>query len=559
MNGFKSDVVKYIICGLLVFSIGLFIGNSLNSNSIGKIQGYLLGASTEDEDDDYDENATDSNATDSNATDSNATDCNATSGDVCDNCSDGEDDDIVYLDNISFKRDYGTAGDTIYLDIETYGAKLNGITITLTNTKTNASYSIPVKNLDKSPYIILPKYLSTSTYEITDVLLTGINSDDTTFSRHYSSSNGNNTYSLDFSSIIKVTALENVTPISMSSIGIKTNKVALGDRVELELKTNVEILSGELIFINSKSEKMSVNLYARGENFFYIPSNVRTGKYKLSEVYLVAENSSVRYTLDGYKGTKKYNFNIELEVVSSNDAKYVYNNEDINNEIITKIYNSEVGSTITINTNTNTIIKEELFDSIKGKKKKLVINNSNNQMIFEGKNIKNSKTIDVSIEINKVEENSDIYKLVKEGYIISFADNGDLPGNALIRIKSNDELTKLYGEDKINIYYFNKNSNKFSLINSSIKKTSDGYYEFNINHNSEYLMTNKKLDDSLLTVVSDDNVVGFQLSKKSQLLLISVGVIVVIAIGVVLAITNKKKNKVEENTNKDEFKNIVKF
>lgn len=69
-------------------------------------------------------------------------------------------------------------------------------------------------------------------------------------------------------------------------------------------------------------------------------------------------------------------------------------------------------------------------------------------------------------------------------------------------------------------------------------------------------MTNKKLDDSLLTVVSDDNVVGFQLSKKSQLLLISVGVIVVIAIGVVLAITNKKKNKVEENTNKDEFKNI---
>ena len=282
MNGFKSDVVKYIICGLLVFSIGLFIGNSLNSNSIGKIQGYLLGASAKDEDDDYDENATDSNATDSNATDSNATDCNATSGDVCDNCSDGEDDDIVYLDNISFKRDYGTAGDTIYLDIETYGAKLNGITITLTNTKTNASYSIPVKNLDKSPYIILPKYLSTSTYEITDVLLTGINSDDTTFSRHYSSSNGNNTYSLDFSSIIKVTALENVTPISMSSIGIKTNKVALGDRVELELKTNVEILSGELIFINSKSEKMSVNLYARGENFFYIPSNVRTGKYKLS-------------------------------------------------------------------------------------------------------------------------------------------------------------------------------------------------------------------------------------------------------------------------------------
>lgn len=558
MDRFKSDVIKYIICGLLIFSIGLFVGNTLNNGKITKIQGYLLGAFSSDDEND-DENATDSNATDSNATDSNATDCNATSSDVCDDCDfdddeDDEEDDIIYLDSISFKEKSVKAGDIVYLDINTYGAKLNGVMLTIMNMSTNANYSISVKDINREPYIIIPKYLPSASYEITDVLLTGINSDNTTFSRHYSSSNENNTYSLDFSSSIYITALENLKPITINDIGINVNKVALGDKVDLILKIDDELYSGKLVFTNNNNETMSASIYPSKNSYFYVPSNAKIGKYKLTEVSLISENGSVVYTLDGSKGTKKYNFNIEIEVVSSTNDKYIYNNEDINNEIITKIYNSENRSTITINTDTNTIVKEELFDSIKGKNKKLVINNGNNQIIFEGKNIKNSKTIDVSIELNKIDKNSDMNKLVNEGYVINFADNGDLPGKALVRIKTNDELSKLFGDDKINVYYFNKNIKKFSLIDVGIKKTNDDYYEFNIDHNSEYLMINKKLDDSLVTVISDDNVVDFQLSKKSQFLLIGVGILVVIAVGVFLSITNKKKNNIENNTIEDKTK-----
>lgn len=558
MDRFKSDVIKYIICGLLIFSVGLFVGNTLNNGKITKIQGYLLGAFSSNGEND-DENATDSNATDSNATDSNATDCNATSSDVCDDCDFDdeeydEEDDIIYLDSISFKEKRVKAGDIVYLDINTYGAKLNGVMLTIMNMSTSANYSISVKDINREPYIIIPKYLPSASYEITDVLLTGINSDNTTFSRHYSSSNENNTYSLDFSSSIYITALENLKPITINDISINVNKVALGDKVDLNLKTDDELYSGKLVFTNNKNETMSASIYPSKSSYFYIPSNAKTGKYKLTEVSLISENGSVVYTLDGSKGTKKYNFNIEIEVVSSTNDKYIYNNEDINNEIITKIYNSENRSTITINTDTNTIVKEELFDSIKGKNKKLVINNGNNQIIFEGKNIKNSKTIDVSIELNKIDKNSDMNKLVNEGYVINFADNGDLPGEALVRIKTNDELSKLFGEDEINIYYFNKNVKKFSLIDVGIKKTNDDYYEFNIDHNSEYLMINKKLDDSLVTIISDDNVVDFQLSKKSQFLLIGVGILVVIAVGVFLAITNKKKNNTENNTIEDKTK-----
>lgn len=555
MDRFKSDVIKYIICGLLIFSIGLFVGNTLNNGKITKIQGYLLGAFSSDDEND-DENATDSNATDSNATDSNATDCNATSSDVCDDCDfdDDDEDDIIYLDSISFKEKSVKAGDIVYLDINTYGAKLNGVMLTIMNMSTNANYSISVKDINREPYIIIPKYLPSASYEITDVLLTGINSDNTTFSRHYSSSNENNTYSLDFSSSIYITALENLKPITINDIGINVNKVALGDKVDLILKIDDELYSGKLVFTNNNNETMSASIYPSKNSYFYVPSNAKIGKYKLTEVSLISENGSVVYTLDGSKGTKKYNFNIEIEVVSSTNDKYIYNNEDINNEIITKIYNSENRSTITINTDTNTIVKEELFDSIKGKNKKLVINNGNNQIIFEGKNIKNSKTIDVSIELNKIDKNSDMNKLVNEGYVINFADNGDLPGKALVRIKTNDELSKLFGDDKINVYYFNKNIKKFSLIDVGIKKTNDDYYEFNIDHNSEYLMINKKLDDSLVTVISDDNVVDFQLSKKSQFLLIGVGILVVIAVGVFLSITNKKKNNIENNTIEDKTK-----
>lgn len=558
MDRFKSDVIKYIICGLLIFSVGLFVGNTLNNGKITKIQGYLLGAFSSNGEND-DENATDSNATDSNATDSNATDCNATSSDVCDDCDFDdeeydEEDDIIYLDSISFKEKRVKAGDIVYLDINTYGAKLNGVMLTIMNMSTSANYSISVKDINREPYIIIPKYLPSASYEITDVLLTGINSDNTTFSRHYSSSNENNTYSLDFSSSIYITALENLKPITINDISINVNKVALGDKVDLNLKTDDELYSGKLVFTNNKNETMSTSIYPSKSSYFYIPSNAKTGKYKLTEVSLISENGSVVYTLDGSKGTKKYNFNIEIEVVSSTNDKYIYNNEDINNEIITKIYNSENRSTITINTDTNTIVKEELFEAIKGKYKKLVINNGNNQIIFEGKNIRNSKTIDVSIELNKIDKNSDMNKLVNEGYVINFADNGDLPGKALVRIKTNDELSKLFGEDKINVYYFDKNVKMFSLIDVGIKKTNDDYYEFNIDHNSEYLMINKKLDDSLVTVISDDNVVDFQLSKKSQFLLIGVGILVVIAVGVFLAITNKKKNNTENNTIEDKTK-----
>lgn len=558
MDRFKSDVIKYIICGLLIFSVGLFVGNTLNNGKITKIQGYLLGAFSSNGEND-DENATDSNATDSNATDSNATDCNATSSDVCDDCDFDdeeydEEDDIIYLDSISFKEKRVKAGDIVYLDINTYGAKLNGVMLTIMNMSTSANYSISVKDINREPYIIIPKYLPSASYEITDVLLTGINSDNTTFSRHYSSSNENNTYSLDFSSSIYITALENLKPITINDISINVNKVALGDKVDLILKTDDELYSGKLLFTNNKNETMSTSIYPSKSSYFYIPSNAKTGKYKLTEVSLISENGSVVYTLDGSKGTKKYNFNIEIEVVSSTNDKYIYNNEDINNEIITKIYNSENRSTITINTDTNTIVKEELFEAIKGKYKKLVINNGNNQIIFEGKNIRNSKTIDVSIELNKIDKNSDMNKLVNEGYVINFADNGDLPGEALVRIKTNDELSKLFGEDEINIYYFNKNVKKFYLIDVGIKKTNDDYYEFNIDHNSEYLMINKKLDDSLVTIISDDNVVDFQLSKKSQFLLIGVGILVVIAVGVFLAITNKKKNNTENNTIEDKTK-----
>ena len=84
--------------------------------------------------------------------------------------------------------------------------------------------------------------------------------------------------------------------------------------------------------------------------------------------------------------------------------------------------------------------------------------------------------------------------------------------------------------------------NKFELIENDIVLTDDNYYEFNITHNSDYILTNDKLDKSLL-VSNENEVVDFQKSKSVQLLLLGVGIIAIIAVLFVIVILKKKNKK----------------
>ena len=71
---------------------------------------------------------------------------------------------------------------------------------------------------------------------------------------------------------------------------------------------------------------------------------------------------------------------------------------------------------------------------------------------------------------------------------IEFANNGLLPCKTLIRIKPEYATRALIGTKDLSLYY--SDGNNYSLIKKDINIDEENCYNFNITHNSEYLLTN---------------------------------------------------------------------
>ena len=71
---------------------------------------------------------------------------------------------------------------------------------------------------------------------------------------------------------------------------------------------------------------------------------------------------------------------------------------------------------------------------------------------------------------------------------IEFANNGLLPCKTLIRIKPEYATRALIGTKDLSLYY--SDGDNYSLIKKDINIDEENYYNFNITHNSEYLLTN---------------------------------------------------------------------
>ena len=552
MDKFKNKTYKLVLGGIGLFVLGIFSGYQLKSGKIFSIQGFLFNAagyatdtnatnSNATNSNATNSNATNSNATNSNATNSNATNSNATSSNATNSNATNSNvtNNIIYLQSFHLTTKKATAGDKVYVSVSTAGARLNGLTVTFKSDSDNTTFTASVKSLNNNPYIVLPSNLSTAFYKVTDVLLTGLNNDNTTFSKHYSNSGVDNYWELMEN--VSVTAKKVVTPIKLNAISIEAKEASVGDKVNIKLDVNKSLKNLKLEF---KSSNKTMVVYAKSltdNPYFEIPTTTVGGTYTLYRVTLTSDDDTKVYTKDGSNGSTKFALNSTIVVSDGTETSFIYNNEDITSQIITKLYNSSDGTAITINADSNTIINKELFNVIKGKNKTLTINHSENQLVFNGKNIVNSKAIDINMNVEKSSSNEKISKLVSDGVLVNFPDNGNLPGSALVRIKATDDVSKLLS-DNVFVYFYNESSNNFCLIANNIKKTNDGYYEFTISHNSDYLLVNKELPSNLVVSQSDNNVVSFQKGNNTYLLLIGVGVIAAVAVASVIIVV-KKKNK----------------
>ncbi|MEG1141605.1 MAG: hypothetical protein RSE41_04015 [Clostridia bacterium] len=485
-DSFKKSALKLILGGIGLFAFGIFVGYQLDSNSISSLQGFLfnsLGDASA-----TDPNATDANATDANATDANATDANAGTG------YPQTSDNILYLQNFSLKTASAKAGEKVKVDIETTGACNSGVSIIFKNLSNGSTFTVSV-NLDTyDKYIILPANVGAATYLVTDVLLVGTNSDNTTFTKQYSSASGSigNVTHYDFVAQLKVVAdavLDNTiqTKLNLNSISLNSAEAKVNEKVFVKFVTSTPLTSLKLKFVNENSKEMLVYVKSLTNNpYFEVPSSSVIGTYNLVAATLASSTKTVLYSKDGtVSGSEKFLFNSSLVIKDNKpDNNFVYNNEDLTEEIITKLFDADSKSIININAGSNPIISSDLFNVIKGTTKKLVINYNDNQIIFEGKDVNSSKSIDVTLNTGVIKNDSNIGKLVNDGIVLDFASNGNLPGKALIRIKITEEMKAKFGNEKVHVYFYNLQCKDFSKVAAEVTATKDGYYEFGINHNS---------------------------------------------------------------------------
>ena len=560
MDNYKNKVIKFVMSGLAIFAIGLFVGYQFDNMKITTIQGYLFKAvgrasdSNASNSNASNSNASNSNASNSNASNSNASNSNASNSNASNsNASSGNasiTDNILYLRNFALGSTSAKPGDKVYVTLSASGANMVSASIVFEDSK-GLSFASQLQSLSNKPYIIIPNSAVASTYSVTDVLLVGRNSNNTTFSKQFGKTG--DTY--NFNSTLTIVANnEEGSKVTLESIKLMSTTAEVGKRVYLDVKTSAQLNSLKMVFTSTDNKSFTV--YAKDlteeEPYIEIPSSTKAGTYTLTSVVISNIKSSTAYSKNGENNTEKFDFNISLEVKDGDGKEYVYNNEDITSEIMTKLYDAPTGSQIIINADSKALIDKELFNTIKGKNKELTINYKGNQIIFNGLDITDSKTIDATMTVDNISSNEDISKLVSDGIIVNFPDNGNLPGKALIRVKSTSEVGKVL-KDIVYVYIYNEGSKNFCEVESDVKKTKDNYYEFTITHNSDYVITNEKLSKKLVVDTDEENLIDFQKSTKVYLLLIAIGILAIIAVVVIILIVkNNNKKTVEKKDNKVE-------
>ena len=310
----------------------------------------------------------------------------------------------------------------------------------------------------------------------------------------------------------------NDVSFTLNKLNLKNQAATIGGQVPLDVNyayndTNKKIKSIYLIFRDS-SQKKTFTTYVKSlfnNPYFIVASSADVATYKLDSIGVTFEaldgtNNTIIINSSSNSGKYSEIFNQNLTINkstsnnNSNAEELYFSADELNDEVYKKIQNSKDDSII-IDADNYTIIPLQLFNIIKNSKKNLIIKHNKNEWIFNGRDIKAPKDIDVLMNFYEM-NNSNISDNLKKSFngdvvILEFPDNGELPGNVLIRIKDTEIISKLNG-DKYYIYYADTENDKLNKVALEVQKTSDGYIEFYINHNSKYIISSTEIKDQAI-------------------------------------------------------------
>ena len=220
-------------------------------------------------------------------------------------------------------------------------------------------------------------------------------------------------------------------------------------------------------------------------------------------------------SVEGYSRKIKLTLNVNAVYVPSPEtptAPAIANTTNTNTAIVVSIINSvSTNGKVTIDVTNNKLVAKEIFDAIKGTDKSVTFTQNGVEWTFNGKDINNStKTIDTTVKVTSLESSTTANKLEiqnkvngKDVIVISFANNGQLPGKARVRIKLDAVWLASKNKNDINIYYYNETSHALEVITTALAADSEGYVSFDITHNSDYIVTDADLTKVIVPTPED--------------------------------------------------------
>lgn len=302
-----------------------------------------------------------------------------------------------------------------------------------------------------------------------------------------------------------------------------------------------------LSFINQNTNDI-LNVYLKSLDnnpYFIVPTTATPGKYVINYGYLTfTDGTSEKYKnradkIFSYEGT------FEIKEKEFNKESYTFNSENYNAAVKNDLEKLNNNAIITINANNSPIIYKELFDEIKETDKTLIIDYQNMRWVFNGKDIINPKTIEVSAKIEELPKkikNGLNNNITSKSLLLEFSNNGELPGKTLIKLEGKD-IDKYLNSETIYVYYYDENKNDISKVAMEIQK-NNGFYEFYINHNSKYIITDQKIEENKIDEKTKEIKKEKAQKKNTAFNYIIIGSLfslIAIIISILIIIKNKRK------------------
>lgn len=215
--------------------------------------------------------------------------------------------------------------------------------------------------------------------------------------------------------------------------------------------------------------------------------------YGLEYPYLVEKD--VTYMVDQYDGQKKAAFTTHCMFNVKDEFDVDFEVALSNEQLLSKIQAMEPGKTGKVFIDGKGIATSAMFEAIKGQDKTLVFYNDNYQWVFNGLTVTNAKDVTLKVTFEMVD--GEEYSISEDLLKINFAANGELPGPASVRVKSDYTFELFEMTEAMYLYYLNPQTDKLDFEAKSnieyILDGSDHWCQFNITHNSTYMVSGKKI------------------------------------------------------------------